>query len=172
MKKIVKIFILIFAILLPSATSTVKAATDTVNLDTCTDITQIQIIHEDNGGYFVETLESTPYSLDDVSMLSTRADSTATTTTKTKTKTVKYYNSKNVLCWSYSLTATFSIKLGNSATYKSSKASLDNSNDWTVVSESHSGSGAKASGTIKMKKNGTTLSRTVTIQCDKNGNFS
>lgn len=163
------VFVLIVTISLPFAASPAKAAANTANRIIYDDIAQTNIIYDDNGGYFVETLENTNHSLN-TSTFPISVNSN--TVTKSKTKTVSYYNSNNVFCWSYSLTATFNIKLGSSVTYKSSKASLDKMNSWSVVSESHSGSGTKASGTIKMKKNGTTISRTVTIQCDKNGNFS
>ena len=55
---------------------------------------------------------------------------------------------------------------------KSSKASLSNNNPWNCVSEHHSGSGGTATGTIKMQTTGKTVSKTVTIKCDKNGKFS
>ena len=171
MKIFFKILILvsIVTISLPIAAPPAKAATNTVNRIIYDDIAQTNIIYDDNGGYFIETLENTSHSLN---ILTSPISVNGNTVTKSKTKTVSYYNSNNVFCWSYSLTATFNIKLGCSAAYKSSKAYLNKMNSWSVVSESHSGSGTKASGTIKMKKNGITLSRTVTIRCDKNGKFS
>ncbi len=163
------IFTLIAVILLPFAVPVaVKAATSTESSKDYIDTTQTKIIYDEDGGYFVEILEDTLPLLDSFKL---SANARSTTTTKTKTKTIKYYK-KSVLCWKYSLTATFSIRLGSSVTYKSSKASLVNSNDWSVVSERHSGSKEKATGTIKMKKNNTVISRTVTICCDKNGHFS
>lgn len=171
MKNITKIiiFILSVAILLPGNFSTAKAATEITISKSLTSPTQTAITNVNNGGYFVETLENTLPS----SNLSTISASVLNSTkTLSKTKTVKYYNSQNVLCWSYSLTATFKVTMGLDSTYKSSTASLNNANSWSFVSESHSGSGTKATGTIKMKKNGTTISKTVTIICDKYGNFS
>ncbi|MDE6850923.1 MAG: hypothetical protein K2J67_00325 [Lachnospiraceae bacterium] len=166
------LFTLTAAILLPWNLSTAKAATDPTNSKPLTDTTQTTITSDNNGGYFVETLENTLPSWNTSTISASVLSTTTPTTTMSKTKTVKYYNSKNVLCWSYSLTATFNVKRGISSNYKSSKASLNNYNSWSIVSESHSGSSTKATGTIKMKKNGTTISKTVTILCDKYGNFS
>lgn len=140
-----------------------KAAIDT-------NIEQVKIIYDDQGGYIVETIENNTYNLSSSNYIATYA--TAQTTTTTKTKTIKYYNSNNILCWKYSLTATFIVKQGKSVSYKSSKATLNHNNAWKFVSEKHSGSGGKATGTIKMQKKGTTISKTVTIKCDKYGKFS
>lgn len=124
-----------------------------------------KITYDSQGGYYVETLESTtPIN----SILSA-----SSTSTKSKTKTLKYYNSNNALCWSYSLTASFKVNSGVSATYKSSSASGEiYRSGWSNVSESHSGSGSTASGTIRMKSGNSTISRTVIIRCSKNGTFS
>ena len=172
MKNITKvmIFILSAAMLLPLNRSAVQAATtDTINCEAPANAVQTTITYNDDGGYYIETLEVIPNQQE---MSTFSAGTNSTTTTKSYLKTARYYDSNNVLCWSYSLTAVFTVKTGISATYKSSKASLNNTKSWSVVSESHSGSGSKATGTIKMKNNGTTKSKTVTIQCDKYGNFS
>ena len=172
MKKITKILtVILFAALSVQMISSTSSAADIdiIKNVSFTDISRSQIVYDDNGGYFVETLENTLPSLNSSVLSATTYNAV---TTKTKTKSVKYYNSKNVLCWKYSLTASFNVKIGSSVSYKSSSASLDNQNSWSFVSEKHSGSGSKAYGTIKMKKNGTTIAKTITIQCDKNGNFS
>lgn len=168
MKKTVKLFTMALAasMSLSFAASTANAASN----DAPANAAHTTVTYDDNGGYFVETLEDSTVPTICASIYTANTYSAATT--KAKTKTVTYYNEKNQFCWSYLLTATFTVKPGVSATYKSSKASLDNTNSWTVVSESHSGSGPKATGTINMKKNGYAISRTVTIRCDKNGNFS
>lgn len=171
MKNITKvmIFILSAAMLLPLNHSTAQAATDTISSEAPANTIQTTITHDDDGGYYIETLEVLP-TLQEMSTVS--AGTNSTITTKSYLKTTRCYDPNGVLCWSYSLTAVFTVKTGISATYKSSKASLNNTKSWSVVSESHSGSGSKATGTIKMKNNGTTKSRTVTIQCDRFGNFS
>lgn len=129
------------------------------------DNASMKIIPDNHGGYFVEALEDSP--------LSPVTSTCSAATIKTKTKTLYYYNSNNILCWSYSLTASFKVKKGVSATYYSSSAQAKISNaSWSVASEKHSGSGNTATGTITMKTSATALTRTATIKCDKNGNFS
>ena len=129
------------------------------------DNASMKIIPDNHGGYFVEVLEDSP--------LSPVISTYSTATIKTKTKTVSHYNSNNALCWSYSLTASFKVNKGVSATYYSSSAQAKiYKTSWSVASEKHSGSGNTATGTITMKTSAATLTRTITIKCDKNGNFS
>jgi hypothetical protein len=93
------------------------------------------------------------------------------------TKTTTYYNSDNEKMWSYSVTATFN--------YDGSKVSCSSVTDsyaiansaWTCSSHSTSSSEGTASGTITMKQRVLgitiqTITRTVSITCDKNGNVS
>ena len=146
-----------------STSTNCKAATKTSNQ-------QCEIIYDEYGGYYVETMESSDLVSIPTTCVSTLSVPQVSPTSKTKS--IKYYNSNNTLCWKYSLTATFNIKKGISVSYKSSKASLSNNNSWNCVSEHHSGSGGTATGTIKMQTTGKTISKTVTIKCDKNGKFS
>lgn len=171
MKNIAKvmIFILSVAMLLSLNHSTAQAATDTISSEALANAIQTTITYDDDGGYCVETLEIIPIQQE---MSTVSADTSSTTTTKKGIKTKYHFNSNNTLCWSYSLTAIFTVKTGISATYKSSTASLDNAKSWSIVSESHSGSGSKATGTIQMQNNGITISKTITIHCDRYGNFS
>lgn len=171
MKNITKvmIFILSAAMLLPLDHSTAQAATDTISSKPLANAVQTTITYDDDGGYCVETLEVIPTPQE---MSTASAGTSSTTTTKKGIKTKKHYNSNNEICWSYSLTAVFTVKTGISATCKDSTASLNNYKSWSMVSESHSGSGSYATGNIKMKKNGTTISKTVTIQCDRYGTIS
>ncbi len=129
---------------------------------------EVSISYDGFGGYFVESLEdSVPYQ---TSLL--KIATASSNEVLSKTKTVKYYNSNNVLLWFYSLTASFNVNRGVSSTYKSSSAKATISNTaWSVADENHSGSGTKASGTIKMMKNNITVSKTINITCDKYGNF-
>ena len=88
-----------------------------------------------------------------------------------KTKSVKYYASNNTLRWTYYLTASFNVRPGISSNYRTSSADVAiYNNSWSFVSEKHSGSGTIATGTIIMS-NGANLSKTITIECDKYGNF-
>lgn len=164
----ITIFALSIAILLPWNFSTVEvSANNAIRNKASTDIKQTTITYDDDGGYFVETLECVSDSSS-----SLFANTNNTTATKTYTKTAYHYNANKVLCWKYSLTATFDIKMGINVTYKNSKASYEEYDSWSLASESHSGSGTKATGTIKMIKNGKTVSKTITIHCDRYGNFS
>lgn len=141
------------------------ASVKNIDVFSSVDNASMKIIPDNHGGYFVEVLEDSP--------LSPFTSTCSAATIKTKTKTVSHYNSNNVLCWTYSLTASFKVKKGVSATYYSSSAQAKiHKTSWSVASEKHSGSGNKATGTITMKTSSTVSSKTVTIKCDKNGNFS
>lgn len=165
MKKKIIIAFLTALVIQPSWNNT-KAASKETSAFSLADTQRAKITYDKNGGYFVETL-------DDYETPSAKVSTYSTTSTKSKTKTVKYYNSNNTLCWSYTLKASFKVKSGISATYISSSASADiYKSTWSVAGENHSGSGNTATGNIKMKTSKTTITKTITIKCDKNGNFS
>lgn len=165
MKKITTLVLLATLVVQPSKNN-ISAAVKGINTFSLADKQQVEITYDNDGGYFVETL-------DDCETTLPKATSYSTTSTISKTKTVKYYNSSNALCWSYTLKASFRVKLGVSATYRSSSASGNlYKSTWSIASEKHSGSGNIASGTIRMTTKSTTIAKTITIKCDKNGNFS
>ena len=117
---------------------------------------------------YVETLENTPIQ-NTLSLTSTARVNTL----KSKTKTVRYYNDNNVLCWSYALKASFKVKKGTNAIYDSSSASAKiYKTSWNTVSEKHFGSKNTATGSITMKTTKKTVTKKITIKCDKDGNFS
>ena len=126
------------------------------------------ITYDEHGGYYVETLENTPIQ-NTLSLTSTARVNTL----KSKTKTVRYYNDNNVLCWSYALKASFKVKKGTNAIYDSSSASAKiYKTSWNTVSEKHFGSKNTATGSITMKTTKKTVTKKITIKCDKDGNFS
>ena len=117
---------------------------------------------------FQEHLENTPIQ-NTLSLTSTARVNTL----KSKTKTVRYYNDNNVLCWSYALKASFKVKKGTNAIYDSSSASAKiYKTSWNTVSEKHFGSKNTATGSITMKTTKKTVTKKITIKCDKDGNFS
>lgn len=147
---------LVFGITNITTTATTYAATKTLSPHTT-------IIEEPDGGYYVKTITETP-----VNNISTYS-----TTTKKGTVNYAHYDSNNALCWRYSLTGTFSVNYGISATCTGATAKLSIYNaDYSPYSEKHSYSGATATGTIKIKYFGFIKSATVSITCDKYGNFS
>lgn len=160
MKKIISfVLLLTFFVAELSFTTTAHAATPSP-------IVSSTVIKDTDGGYYIETVT------EDNSVLPF-VYGTYSTTTQTKTKTTKYYNSNNVLCWQYFLTGTFLINMGVSATCTDSSAKLSLYNtDYSLHSESHSHSGNKATGTIKMNYKGNIKSKAISITCSKNGTYS
>ena len=116
------------------------------------------ITYDEHGGYYVETLENTPIQ-NTLSLTSTARVNTL----KSKTKTVRYY----------ALKASFKVKKGTNAIYDSSSASAKiYKTSWNTVSEKHFGSKNTATGSITMKTTKKTVTKKITIKCDKDGNFS
>lgn len=132
----------------------------TSNISYAATNTQIITRMDSNGGYWVETI-TTPQSI------------YGTKTQKTSTKTTKYYNANDELCWKYSLTATFSVNTGVSATCTDSSAKLSiYKSGYSLYNEKHSHSGNEATGTIKIKHNGVVKAKTISLTCTKNGTIS
>lgn len=122
------------------------------------------IIPEPDGGYYVKKTVESP---------SNNISTYSNITTKSHTTYYTYYNSKGVACWLYSLTGTFRINYGVSATCTDATANLSIYNSsYSFNSENHSHSGNTATGTIKINYNGRVKSKTASITCDKYGNFS
>ena len=120
------------------------------------------ITYDEHGGYYVETLENTPI------------QNTLSLTSTARVNTLKSKNNdNNVLCWSYALKASFKVKKGTNAIYDSSSASAKiYKTSWNTVSEKHFGSKNTATGSITMKTTKKTVTKKITIKCDKDGNFS
>lgn len=102
---------------------------------------------------------------------------TRATNTKKGTKRTKYLDSSNVTVWEVSVTGTFTYDGSTSTCTAASVAATSYSSNWKITSKSASKSGNKAIGkaTAKCYYDGslvTTVNKTVTLTCDKNGNLS
>lgn len=97
--------------------------------------------------------------------------------TKTGTKTLSYSNADGVTVWDIIVKGTFSYT-GNSSTCTSSTVSANSYNStWKIADKSATKSGNKASGTVTAKQYYLivcieTMTKTVNLYCDKNGNLS
>ena len=96
---------------------------------------------------------------------------------KTQTKSRTYYDSNDVAEWKITLTGIFSYN-GSSATCTESTCSVDvYASNWYLISKTAEKSSNIASCTVTLGKTflGITISKpvhTLTIVCDKDGNFT
>lgn len=120
-----------------------------------------------DGGYLITTIEE-----EDTGIAAFAAS------TKKASKTTKYYNNNNVLQWYVTVNGTFSyVKGKSSACTAASVTAVSKASTWKISSKkaSKSGSTATASATAKQYKNGIffqSITKTVKLTCDKNGNLS
>ncbi len=149
--------------------NTVYALQSTHNNELVSSITSIEYFND--GSYIVtEIIQST----------SNYAKGAATTTTGTKTKT--YYSSSNVALCALKITASFSHNGSTVSCVGTSHTEYSYDNSWSVqnVTTSHGNSSStkaygKASGYFVKKILGitmNTISTSVTVYCDKDGNLS
>ena len=116
-----------------------------------------EIVYYEDGSYAIISLQ-----IEDV----TRSN------TKTASKTYKYYNSSNVLQWTFKVTGTFSYN-GTSATATEVSTSYTISNNsWTYDHATKSKSGNTVTGQGFFKKVSITHSEVLTIKCSKTGVIS
>lgn len=93
-------------------------------------------------------------------------------------KSHTYYNSNGSIDWVFTVTGTFSVVSGVSATCTAVSHSTDiRASKWKLVSASSWRSGNQAIGNITIKQTMLgitiqTVERTVTLTCDKYGNLS
>lgn len=102
---------------------------------------------------------------------------TRASSTKKGTKKAKYVTSSNVTVWEVSVTGTFTYDGSSSTCTAASVAATSYSTNWKITSKSASKSGNKATAkaTAKCYYDGslvTTVNKSVTLTCDKNGNLS
>ena len=92
--------------------------------------------------------------------------------TKTASKTYKYYDSSDVLQWTFKVTGTFTYggKTATATSVSTSYTILDNK--WSFDHVTKSKSGATVTGTGFFKKGLLTKSGAVTIKCSKTGVIS
>ena len=133
----------------------------------------------------VETISTTVEYLPDGSSFTTEIQEvtatgpqTRATVTKTGRKTLTYKDSNGKLLWDYALTAEFSVNQGVSATcIRANGLPTVYASNWSVAGNQPSCSGNKATGTVTMQRKVLgnvveTKKETITLTCDKNGNFS
>lgn len=145
-------------------------------LETETPSLNAEVVYLEDGNYLVTIIEEV------ASNQTMQAQATAAATTKTVKKATVCYNSSNVAQCSLTVEATFSITMGSKVSCTSVKyqsASYDN--NWSVESvntSSNNSSTSQASGTasgkfvkrlLGIKIN--TINASVTVNCDKNGNY-
>ena len=99
------------------------------------------------------------------------------TDTASNTKYLRYYDSKGALLWTAYLTATFQYN-GKKAVCKEATLTAENKDsDWTLEEKQTEMSGATAKDTVTFRQHKLgvslkTITRTLTLVCDKNGNIT
>lgn len=136
--------------------------------------------YEMNSAPLSETVEylADGYSLTTSIYAETPVLTRASTYEQAGRKVISFKDSNGKLLWDYTISAVFTVNPGVSATCKTCAGTpkiYDNS--WSIVSNKPSRSGNKATGTITMQKTvlGTvvqTITRTINLTCDANGNLS
>lgn len=158
--KIKKLFILILTLFVFLSTINTDTTHAAVKYEFSSHTT---IIREPDGGYYVKTITESP--LPDVSVNSV--------TTRSGKVDYEYYNNNNILCWKYVLDGTFYINFGVSSKCTNVTANFFSyKSGYTLNYENHSYSGNKATGSVKVQHKDDIRSKTLSIVCDKNGNFS
>jgi hypothetical protein len=133
----------------------------------------------------VQTISTTVEYLPDGSSFTTEIQEvtangpqTRATVTKTGQKVLTYKDSNGKLLWTYTLIGEFSVNQGVSATCtRAGGKTTISSSDWSEAGNQVSRSGNKATGVVTMNRKVLgnvveTKKETVTLTCDKNGNFS
>jgi hypothetical protein len=114
-------------------------------------------------GYLLVTIESPE---------SSGASTRSTTNSKEARGVYSYYNASNVLCWSYTLNATFLYDGTLVACTKVSASSDIYKANWSACNESHSKKGNVASGSITFKNQTNHKDVSISITCSKNGTLT
>ena len=120
----------------------------------------------ENGDYFeITTIEHDTNSL------------FATSKTITASRTAKYVTSSGKVCWSVTVTGTFTYNGSTSKCTASKVSAISNNSNWRIASKNSSRSGNTASATAtanlyKGSKIIKTATKTVTLSCSKNGTLS
>lgn len=101
----------------------------------------------------------------------------STSKTITASRTAKYVTSSGTVCWSVTVTGTFSYNGSTSKCTASKVSASSNNSNWRIASKnsSHSGNTASATATAKLYKGSgvvQTVTRTVKLSCSKNGVLS
>ena len=101
----------------------------------------------------------------------------ASTTSTTKSKTSTYYSKSNSKLWDVKVTGTFTYGNGSAKCTSSTVSSTSYNKNWKITnkSASKSNASASASATGNLYQDSIivqSIVKTVTLTCDKNGNFS
>lgn len=154
MKKFILTFITSVCIIF--STSTINAATiNYINPN-------ITYEYLDNGSYFITTITPLP--------------TARSTNQKSASKTTQFLNSNGNVMWSVTVTATFTYT-GTSSTCTNAVASATSYNsDWRITNSYSSRSGSSGTATATAKKYFLsspidTVTKSVTLHCDKSGNL-
>lgn len=120
----------------------------------------------DDGSYIITTISDEPYSI-----------STYSSTTTTKSKISAYYSKSNSKLWDVKVTGTFTYGNGSAKCTRSTISSNSYNKNWKITNKSASKSNATASATAtgNLYQDNIivqSIVKTVTLTCDKNGNFS
>ena len=97
------------------------------------------------------------------------------TDTVTKTKYLRYYDSKGVLLWTTYLTATFQYNGKKVVCTEAALTAEIADGDWTLDEKQTEKADNTAKGTVTFRQHKLgvplkTITRTLTLTCDKNGN--
>jgi len=96
--------------------------------------------------------------------------------TITGTKTAEYKNTNGITLWSVSVTASFNYNGSNVACISCSHSTTVYNHHWSIQNSFHSISGNSATATAiaryGVNENTATYTKSVTIQCDRNGFIS
>ena len=101
----------------------------------------------------------------------------STSKTITASRTAKYVTSSGTVCWSVTVTGTFTYNGSTSKCTASKVSASSNNSNWKIASKSsnRSGSTASATATAKLYKGSTvikTSTKIVKLSCSKNGTLS
>lgn len=172
MKKILTLFI-IFLTTLFSFTNNQSLLVNAASVTTTEEIINKEIISKEiiplDDSYYMEVI-----TYDTTFAQANTASTTATTYTKSPSKTHNIKNAANNTLVSYTLYATFTYNGSTSSCTSVSYSTTVYDSTWCFTSATASRSGNKATGsyTAKCPTLGQTVSNTITITCDANGNIS
>jgi hypothetical protein len=118
-------------------------------------------ITQDDGYILVTTI--TP------SEASSAISTCSTTHSKEAMRVYSFYNLSGTLCWSYTLNASFLYDGTLVVCTSVSSSSAIYKSGWSACNESHSKSGATATGSIRFKTSTNHKDVSLSITCSKNG---
>lgn len=156
-----KVVCLIIALLMLSTTTILPIS----SLNTQNEFLLLSTSYNDDGSYFVTTLENI-------------TTSRSTTQTITGRKNIHLYNSSDELVWTYTIIGTFSLVKGVSVQCTNSTySSVIYDDAWSLTSHNNYCSGNIAYGTATYKKKvlfitTNTYDINAELGCDINGNLS